>query len=254
MGRSRGKRSFRILGAALTLGGVALLLAVAAYYVYAAVAESQLSQLSKSAAAPLNRRTATVAATPTATPTVPSAATPFPSATPVATSTVIPTSTPTLTPTPSPTPTPLPLPPKRIVIPSIGVAAKVVPVGLKWEEGKLVWGTASHAVAHHEGSANPGEPSNIVMSGHISSPLKKEGNVFRRLPEIELGAEVVLYTDTKLFRYKVVETRVIKPEETEVMEPTPYPVLTLITCVPDWVYTHRLIVIAESVGEEELKQ
>lgn len=239
MGLSRRKRTFRLVGAALTIVGIAVLLAVGAYYVYAALAESQLSQLAKGAAAPLAKEPVRFKVTPTATQDVVSPPTP----------TLV-----AATPTPTPTPTPVPLPPHHIVIASIDVEAKVVPVGLKWEDGKLVWGTASHAVGHHEGSANPGEAGSIIMSGHISSPLKGEGSVFKRLPQIKLGAEVLLYTDTRLFRYEVVEIKVIKPEETEVMEPTPYPVLTLITCVPDWVYSHRLIVIAKPVGEEELKE
>lgn len=232
MGRSKGKRAFGILGAVLTVVGAAMLLAVAGYYIYAAYAESQLSQLSKSAAAPLDKQQIEVRTTPTPT------------------STPAPVIEVPLKPLLTATATPAPLPPKRITIPSIEVDARVVPVTTVYDDGKLVWATASHAVGHQEGSANPGEPSNVVMSGHISSPLKGEGSVFKRLPQLKLEAEVVLYTEKKVYRYRVVETRVIKPEQTEVMDPTPYPILTLITCVPDWVYTSRLIVICEPVSSE----
>ncbi|MBI2907466.1 MAG: sortase [Chloroflexi bacterium] len=251
----RGKRLLRMVGALLTVVGGAVLLAVAGYYIYSFYAESQLNQYNQSAAAPLDRAAAIKAtATPVATtivstpqgPTKPGASA-SPAATPVPTVEV------TLKPlvTPTATPRPQPLAPKRITIPSINVDARIIPVTTIYEDGKPVWATASHAVGHHEGSANPGEPDNIIMSGHISSPLKGEGSVFKRLPQLKLEAEVVLYTEKKVYRYRVVETKVIKPEQIEVMNPTPYPILTLITCVPDWVYSHRLIVLAEPVSEED---
>ncbi|MBI4301147.1 MAG: class D sortase [Chloroflexi bacterium] len=137
------------------------------------------------------------------------------------------------------------LPAIRIVISSIGVDAKVVELGTKYENGQLVWETADHAVGHHLGTANPGEIGNIVMSGHISSPVKGEGSVFKRLPEIKLGDEVILYTTVEQFRYQVTNIKVVLPSEVSVMSPTPEPTLTLITCVPDYVYSHRLVVTAK---------
>ncbi len=137
-----------------------------------------------------------------------------------------------------------------IAIPSIGVDSKTVELGTVLENGVLVWETPKHAVGHHKGTANPGEIGNVVMSGHISSPVKGEGNVFSRLPEIAVGDQVVVTTPVGYFHYEVIQKRVVLPEEISVMDPTPEPVLTLITCVPDWVYTHRLIVTAKPVKVE----
>ncbi|MEK7874546.1 MAG: hypothetical protein AAB502_11910, partial [Chloroflexota bacterium] len=55
----------------------------------------------------------------------------------------------------------------RIQIPAIAVDSKVVQVGTVWKDGVLEWEIAKWAVGHHQGTANPGELGNIVMSGHI---------------------------------------------------------------------------------------
>jgi sortase A len=135
------------------------------------------------------------------------------------------------------------LPPERIIIPTIGVDAKVVALGVRTNaRGELEWETAAFAVGHHAGSANPGEGGNIVLSGHISS--LNEGAVFKRLPELQHGHGVILMTATQSYLYQVESTRVVLPQEVSVMDPTDREQVTLITCVPDGVYTHRLIVTA----------
>lgn len=178
--------------------------------------------------------------------------------------------TPSTTPTPSPFPTPseletpviseadlisatrklqqmqsFALPAIRIVIPKIGLDSKVVEVGTKVQEGVLIWETAPFEVGHHIDTANPGQAGNIVMSGHISTT--RAGSVFKRLPEVAIGDAVILFTAEDEFLYQVVETKVVLPSETGVMAPTSDRTLTLITCVPDGVYTHRLIVVAKQV-------
>lgn len=235
MKKSTTQKTLGLAGTVLTVMGLGLLLAVGLFYVYSFIQESQLGRLEQNAAAlPTIVR-------PTAKPVPSPVATLDPSATPAPP-----------TPTPTPVPTQVPLPPRRITIPSIGVDARVVPIDTKWEDGILVWDTADHAVGYHEGLGIPGVPGNTVLSGHISSPLKGQGHVFRHLPEIKLGAEIILYTNSMVFRYQVVQTKVVTPDHSEVMDPTEDETLTLITCVPDWVYTHRLIVTAKVVSGEAL--
>ncbi len=135
------------------------------------------------------------------------------------------------------------LPPERIIIPTIEVDAKVVALGVRANaRGELEWETAAFAVGHHAGSANPGEGGNIVLSGHISSV--NEGAVFKRLPELRPGHGVILMTASQSYLYQVESTQVVLPQEVSVMDPTDREQVTLITCVPDGVYTHRLVVIA----------
>ena len=136
----------------------------------------------------------------------------------------------------------------RIVIPAIGVDTAVVELGIVWDGDKRVWQRAKQSVGHHLGTANPGELGNVVLSGHINSPVRGEGRVFKRLPEIPLRVqngeevEVFIYTEDKTYIYRVVQNDVVTPNEIRVFAPTEKPSLTLITCVPDLVFSHRLIV------------
>jgi LPXTG-site transpeptidase (sortase) family protein len=145
--------------------------------------------------------------------------------------------------------TPKPLAPaQRIQIGSIQLDAKVVELGTHEEKGQLVWDTAAHAVGWYRTTALPGQGSNVVMSGHISSPLKGEGSIFRRLPEVTIGDTIVLETSASRHGYRVVSRQIVSPTEIGVMAPTPSETLTLITCYPDLIYSHRLVVQAQPIG------
>jgi sortase A len=137
-------------------------------------------------------------------------------------------------------------PPDRLQIPSIGLDSKVVPVGTKTDaQGRVLWETAPFAVGHHKGSALPGESGNVVLSGHISSP--REGAIFTKLPKVEPGDGIVLSTADRQYLYVVVETKVVTPDAVEVLDPTDEAIVTMLTCVPDGIYAHRLVVRAEAV-------
>ncbi len=133
---------------------------------------------------------------------------------------------------------------ERIVIPSIRVDSMVMELGIKQERGKLVWETPDHAVGHLQGTANPGEGGNTVLTGHMSSPVKGEGDIFNRLPKVKVGDLVFVQSDLGVLPYVVQETKVVRPSDTWVMYPTKSETLTLVTCYPDLVYTYRYVVTA----------
>ena len=132
-------------------------------------------------------------------------------------------------------PTPGPEQPTQIVIPAIHVDARVVE-GDAWEQLKK-------GAGHHIGTANPGERGNCVISAHDDI----YGEIFRDLNKLELEDEIVVYAGAQPYRYKVVSKRIIEPTQVEVMDPTPDPVLTLITCYPYKIDTHRIVVVAALV-------
>jgi LPXTG-site transpeptidase (sortase) family protein len=136
--------------------------------------------------------------------------------------------------------------PERLQIPTIDLDSKVVSVGTKTDQqGHILWETAPFAVGHHKGSGLPGETGNVVLSGHISSP--REGNVFNKLPKVEPGDGVIIGTADRQYLYVVVETKVVTPDAVEVLDSTDQAIVTMLTCVPDGVYSHRLVVRAEAV-------
>jgi sortase A len=138
-------------------------------------------------------------------------------------------------------------PPRRLVVPSIGVDSKIIVLGTKLNrDGDVVWETAPFAVGYHRGTGTPGQIGNMVLSGHISSP--NEGAVFRNLPKLGIGEGVILFTDERSYLYRVEQTRVVEPSEVSVMDATGGAIATLITCVPDGIYTQRLVVSARLVS------
>jgi sortase A len=136
--------------------------------------------------------------------------------------------------------------PTALLIPSIGLDGRIVSVGIRVDQNNNpVWETAAFAVGHHQGSANPGEPGNVILSGHISSA--REGDIFRDLPKVQLGDGLILRTPERDYLYTVDAMETVLPAEVSVLAPTGEARAILITCVPDRVYSHRLIVSARQV-------
>ena len=133
--------------------------------------------------------------------------------------------------TPLPVPTPGPEQAQRIVIPAIDVDAPVVE-GDDWESLK-------YGSGHHIGSADPGERGNCVISGHNDI----YGELFRDLPDLKVGDEIILYTETQEYQYVVEQTRIVEPTEVSVLRATSSPVLTLVSCYPYGIDSHRIVVI-----------
>jgi sortase A len=135
--------------------------------------------------------------------------------------------------TPLPMPTPGPEHAIRIQIPAIGVDAPTVE-GDDWEALK-------QGAGHHVGSANPGESDNCIISAHNDI----FGEIFRDLSDLDLGDDIFVYTISQVYHYAVTQKRIIEPTEVNVMQDTSSPVLTLISCYPYGIDTHRIVVIGE---------
>lgn len=134
-----------------------------------------------------------------------------------------------------PVPTPGPRSPTRIVIPSVNIDWPVVQ-GDSWEELK-------QGVGHRVGSVNPGERGNMILSGHNDV----YGEPFRDLEKLQVSSDVMVHAGSTIFRYVVKARRVVVPTELSVLAPSKNPIVTLITCTPYRVDTHRLIIIGELV-------
>ncbi len=135
------------------------------------------------------------------------------------------------------------LPPKRLMIPSIKLDTEVVDSHIVNGE----WEVPSFVAGHLEGTARPGEKSNVVLVGHVQS--RRDGNVFANLEKLQPGDETLLYTEAEEFRYIVRDSRLVLPTELTVVAPTTEERLTLITCGGTFnfltrEYSHRLVVVA----------
>jgi sortase A len=121
----------------------------------------------------------------------------------------------------------------RVVVPAIGVDAQIFQ-GDGWEQLKK-------GVGQHIGTADPGQNGNLVLSAHNDI----FGEIFRRLDELAPGDEVHIYTASRMYTYVITGRDIVPPTAVHVMDPTPHPSLTLISCYPYMVNTERIVVFAD---------
>lgn len=89
--------------------------------------------------------------------------------------------------------------------------------------------TLDRGVGHFPGSALPGQDGNASFAGHRDS-------FFRSLGRVAEGDEVRLESPSGDHVYRVTGTRVVGPDEVQVVAPLPGRQLTLVTCYPfDWI-------------------
>ena len=105
----------------------------------------------------------------------------------------------------------------RIEIPRLGVST-IIRAGSDARTLRL-------AVGHINGTAFPGESGNIGLAGHRDT-------FFRRLRNIRVGDEIRIVTPDETYTFTVEETSIVKPRDVWVLNATPTPVLTLVTCYP----------------------
>jgi sortase A len=105
----------------------------------------------------------------------------------------------------------------RIEIPRLGVSVMI----RAGADAK----TLRRAVGHIPGTALPGESGNVGLAGHRDT-------FFRRLRNIKADDEVRIVTPQGTYVFHVEDTKVVRPGDTWVLNATPEPTLTLVTCYP----------------------
>jgi sortase A len=98
---------------------------------------------------------------------------------------------------------------------------------------------------HYPGTPLPGQPGNAAIAGHRTT----YGAPFYRLDELAKGDEIVVTTLQGRYRFVVDETRIVQPEQVDVIDPTIDSRLTLTTCNPRFSNRQRLVVSAILVGD-----
>jgi LPXTG-site transpeptidase (sortase) family protein len=111
----------------------------------------------------------------------------------------------------------------------------------------------AQGIGHIASSSLPigGESTNCVLTGHRGLP---NNLLITRLDEVDKGDMIYVTNLDTIKAYKVYKTKVILPEETnDLIIEEGRDLLTLITCTPYGVNTHRLILWAERVEFNEDK-
>lgn len=156
--------------------------------------------------------------------------------------------------TPPPPPLPPPTDPVRIVIPSIGVDATVLAMGVR-SDGKMDVPHNYRDVGWWSGGTVPGLEGAAVMGAHVDNGSWRAG-VFKNLKMMQPG-QVIEITDSESAArtFRVVDIKVYDYREKDTSSVFLAPgkkALRLITCHGRWLpsehtYDSRLIVFAELV-------
>jgi sortase A len=123
----------------------------------------------------------------------------------------------------------------RIVVPAINLDAIVVELSGLDDSENLKRGPG-----HLPGTAYPGQPGNMVISGHRTT----YGAPFRNIEKLAPGEEIIIYTADNRYTYEVYEQRIVAPTDLTVLEQTGEPKVTLTACHPWYSASQRIVVIA----------
>jgi sortase A len=123
----------------------------------------------------------------------------------------------------------------RIEIARLGLSVMII----EGDDGK----TLRRAAGHVPGTALPGQLGNVGITAHRDT-------FFRPLRNIQMDDAITLTTLQGVYHYRVVSTKVVSPQDVEVLDSTGGEVLTLVTCHPFYFVgaaPNRFIVRAERV-------
>ena len=109
-------------------------------------------------------------------------------------------------------------------------------------------------VGHLEGSSLPvgGENTHAVLSAHCGLPSKK---LFTNIDQLEVGDVFYLYILGETLAYQVDNRLVVLPNEVDALKIAPgKDFVTLVTCTPYGINSHRLLVRGTRISYEEAKE
>ncbi len=142
--------------------------------------------------------------------------------------------------------------PARVVIPAIGVDARIEPRGLD-SNRDLATASDYRDVAWYDSGPRPGEPGNAILNGHVS--WWTGDAVFTKLSRLRAGDVVrVVRADGTALTFKVRGKTVVDANAriASLFAPSARATLTLITCTGAWnpltqTDTQRVLVSADLV-------
>ena len=149
-------------------------------------------------------------------------------------------------------------PPIRIVIPILGIDSVVEGLGIDILGDSNSWETPKNVVGHIPTTSKPSENGSGWYFGHLESPIRGEGNVFQRLPEIprllKEDRSVLIYVQDikRTYLYEVYKADVLYQDELFIRDSGQRDII-LVTCYPRLKYDHRIIITAAMVGVTEIE-
>lgn len=113
--------------------------------------------------------------------------------------------------------------------------------------------TLTKGVGHLEGTSLPigGVSQRSVLTAHRGLP---EATLFDNLDRVVIGDTFTIEVFGEVLTYRVIETKVVEPEDTDTLRVVAgEDLVTLVTCTPLGVNTHRILVTGERVTPTPLR-
>lgn len=107
--------------------------------------------------------------------------------------------------------------------------------------------TLTRGVGHLEGTSLPvgGMSQHSVLTAHRGLP---EATLFNDLNRVEVGDRFAIEVFGEVLTYQVIDTRVVEPDDTDTLRAVAgEDLVTLVTCTPLGINTHRYLVTGERV-------
>jgi LPXTG-site transpeptidase (sortase) family protein len=126
----------------------------------------------------------------------------------------------------------------RLVIAQQGIDMPLV----NWKNGEAALWTGAWLWPN---GARPGQTGNMVVFGHRFRYLPPLSNTLFKLDRVAVGDIITVHWKNADYRYRVIGSSVIEPDNLSVLAPSSKKLLTIITCTPVFSTSHRLVVIAQ---------
>ena len=107
--------------------------------------------------------------------------------------------------------------PTRVVVAAAGIDALISEVAVAQEGGRAVWETAWRSVGHHIDSSMPGQPGNMVPTGHVSVADRGNLAVVSRLDSVRPGDVVEVFSGDAVYRHAVGKVSVVAPTAVKIL-------------------------------------
>ncbi len=144
-------------------------------------------------------------------------------------------------------------PASLVRIPIIGLESETIVLDTFEFDGRLKYESPVFDVGIVPNRVNPGEVGNTWLFGHLESPLKGEGAVFRDLPKLHdhlrNGEAVYVIVDSAdgSFLYQATEFRILPAEDMYFWD-SDGRTATLVCSWPRFKYDERIVITTELVG------
>ena len=109
----------------------------------------------------------------------------------------------------------------------------------------VVFGATSNKLEYGPGyilgTALPGSGGNFAIAGHRTT----YGAPFGNLDKVQIGETIIFQTNTNQYEYRVIDVKIVSPEDNYVLENYGDDRITLTTCHPKFSARERLVVIGQ---------